>query len=201
MPATSTPTSPGFAYPPMVRVPALHYDFLAEGAEKVRRRCESTMVFTSAPPMLCLRLTKAEHQAHCIGDPTPVFTLFGELLPAKVGDPVEAGAAVVLAQAPRGANPAVLLHAVQRRVERSLFDPQNFVRDPLDVEGDALAVHRLALDGLQHQQRQGALQVIATRSGHSGSPLDFYRRMPHSGFPVKEKAGSTLSALMRGTFA
>jgi hypothetical protein len=36
MPTTSTATSPVFAYPPMVRVPTLHYDFEAEGAEKVR---------------------------------------------------------------------------------------------------------------------------------------------------------------------
>jgi hypothetical protein len=50
-------------------------------------------------------------------------------------------------------------------------------------------VHRLALYALQYQQRQGTLQVIATRSNHFGAPIDFYGRMRLFGLLVKAEIG------------
>jgi hypothetical protein len=50
-------------------------------------------------------------------------------------------------------------------------------------------VHRLALYALQYQQRQGTLQVIATRTDHFGSPIDFYGRMRLYGSLVKDEIG------------
>src|SRR5262245_23163408 len=63
-----------------------------------------------------------ENQVHCLGEPLPVPPFLGELLPACLGERIEARPSVVLRHLPFGGDPSLALQAVQRRVERSLVD-------------------------------------------------------------------------------
>src|SRR6185437_3986222 len=73
-------------------------------------------------------------------------------------------------------------------VKRPFFYAQHFVRYALDVERDTPPVHRTLLQTFQNQQRQRSLQILALRSSHSRTPLDFYRRMHAFDFDVKFQA-------------
>ena len=52
----------------------------------------------------------------------------------------EAGFSVLLGDAPLGFQPALLLHAVQGRVERAFLDAEQVARDALHVGGDRKSV-------------------------------------------------------------
>src|SRR4051794_31129236 len=69
-------------------------------------------------------LRVADHASHAFGEARPALFFQSELLPALSGDGVEARLAVFFGGAPIGADPAFLLHAVERGVERALFDAQ-----------------------------------------------------------------------------
>jgi len=56
-----------------------------------------------------------------------------------------------------------LLQAVQGRIERAFLQAQQAARDGLHVQGDAEAVIGTPVEGLQDEQFQGALQLIAAR--------------------------------------
>src|SRR6185436_20689262 len=74
-----------------------------------------------------------EDQVHRLGKPLPVAPLFGELLPACLGERIEAGAAVVLRHPPLRGDPSLALQAVQGGIERSLIDAGLVLRSLLDV--------------------------------------------------------------------
>ena len=77
-----------------------------------------------------------------LGQAGPVLFFLCKLLPAGGGEAIVARAAIVLGNAPLRGDPAILLHAVQRRVERTFLDSQDVIRNPLDMQGDAVAMHR-----------------------------------------------------------
>ena len=58
-------------------------------------------------------------------EPLPVLFFFGKLFPAFGGQPIVAGAAIVLGDAPFRADPPVLFHAVERGLERAFLDAQD----------------------------------------------------------------------------
>src|SRR6185437_14653897 len=95
----------------------------------------------------------------------PAGALGVQLTAAGGGEAIVTGAAAVFGGAPAGGDPAGGLHAVQRGVERPLLDPQEIAGDLVDVLGDAEAVHaflRAALQGVQHQQVERALEVVCS---------------------------------------
>src|SRR3954454_22463471 len=74
-------------------------------------------------------------------EPLPAFLFFSELFTAEGRERIEACLAVFPGRAPFGAYPTDLLHAMQRRVERSLLDAQQLIGNGMDPGGDAVAVH------------------------------------------------------------
>ena len=72
------------------------------------------------------------------GEALPLGDFGVELFASGPGQRIEAGAPVVLGCAPFGRNPALVLEAVQRRVERALLDAQQIIRNLLDALGDRL---------------------------------------------------------------
>src|SRR5512132_3057161 len=68
---------------------------------------------------------KAEDAVDGAGRAVPVGHQRGELAPALGRELVVPGAAVVLARAPRGADPPAAHHPLERRVERPLVDVED----------------------------------------------------------------------------
>src|SRR5262245_51265444 len=64
----------------------------------------------------------AEHLEDGAGVFGPTLCLQAELSPSRRGELVVLGLAIVLGESPLGVEPAALLHAMERRVERALFD-------------------------------------------------------------------------------
>src|SRR5258706_10881665 len=115
----------------------------------------------------------AQQPSDAVGQPRPALALELELAAALRRDGVDAGRAVALGQAPPALEQAVLGHAVQRRIERPLLDPEQLVRPALDVLGDGVAVQRAAgREGLEYEEGEGALKdVVLPRTAHRGIPI------------------------------
>ena len=108
-----------------------------------------------------------QHARNAGAQARPTFLFERELLATRPGDAVELGFAVLLGGSPLGAEPSVLLHAVERGVERSFLHAQEVGRHTLDVGRDRVAVHRASrLERLEHEERQGALQDVVLGARH-----------------------------------
>ena len=92
------------------------------------------------------------------------------------GQPIEARAAIVFAEAPLGGDPALLLHAMERGIERAFFHAQDIVGNALDVQRDSPAMHGVLLEAFQDEKRQGSLKGVIFRFAMAASPIDVYRR-------------------------
>src|SRR5690606_25459652 len=101
-----------------------------EGLTLSRRRRSHDMIDSPSP--LCV----FEDARHALGEPRPRLPLLLELPAACGRDRVEPCLASLLGDAPGGLQPAVLLHAVERRVERAFFDAKQFVGHALNVGRD-----------------------------------------------------------------
>src|SRR5947209_19842049 len=75
-------------------------------------------------------------------EPVPARLLLLELAPARLRERVELGAAARLVHLPLRGDPALLLDAVERRVDRSLLDFEHLARHLPDALDDAVAVQR-----------------------------------------------------------
>src|ERR1700734_2185107 len=91
----------------------------------------------------------------------PVIGFFGELLPTKRSQPVVLGAPVVGRLAPFGINPAVELQAVERWIQRALFDAEDFVGCLFDDLGDSIAVLRASGQRFQNEHVERALDKFS----------------------------------------
>jgi hypothetical protein len=90
----------------------------------------------------------------------------GELLTAGGSEGVELGATIGFGEGPFGAHPLVLIHAVEGRIERALFDAEEVAGDALDVEDDAVAVEGGAVrEGLENEELKGSLKIVLSHSG------------------------------------
>ena len=81
-----------------------------------------------------------EDERHRVDEPAPRLLLVFELLPAGPGDGVDLGLPSLVGIEPRRLQPAALLEAMQRRVERALPHQEGILRDLLDALRDAVAV-------------------------------------------------------------
>ena len=103
------------------------------------------------------RPMSATVRAHCgflVGDPPP----------ARARELVEPGAAVVVGDAPPRADPAALLQAEQRRVERALVELEQPFRDPIDSLREPESVlrpHRF--ERAEDHQVERALEDVGAR--------------------------------------
>src|ERR1700722_6840188 len=90
----------------------------------------------------------------------------GDLLAAGRGQLVIARAAVSGGDAPLCGHPALDEHALQRRVQRTLFDLQNVVGDALNGVGDLIAVHLArACESSQNQKMESARRNFVRLQG------------------------------------
>src|SRR5207249_10685677 len=129
-----------------------------------------------ARPWMEAPLRQSNDALDSLGEPRPALLLARELPASAGGERIESGFAVLLADAPCGPDPARLLHPVERRVERSLFDSQEIGGDALDVRRDGVAVHALLRgQGLEHEQHQRALNDVVSLCAH---PRLTYLAMP-----------------------
>src|SRR5450759_157279 len=96
--------------------------------------------------------------------------LFGQLLLARRCQAVIFGALVGLGLAPFRAHPALLLQAVQRRVERSRFHLEHLGGLRANGLADAIAVLRPPFEGAQNQHPERPLQQIDAAHGTYFTP-------------------------------
>ena len=83
--------------------------------------------------------------------------------------PVVLRLALVLGLAPLAGDEALVLEAVQRRIEGPLLDFQAVFGNLLDAQQDAVAVQRAERDGFQNQHVERALHQIGLLA-HSSPP-------------------------------
>src|SRR5262245_48333541 len=127
------------------------------------------MVVIANPPFLrCL-----QNLADRLGESFPVRRLDGELFAPRAGQFVILGATIVFRSAPLGLDPALLLHSVERRVERAFFDLQYVFGRLLNPLRDFVTVERAARERLENQHRQCALKQVRFRLSHNSFPLDW----------------------------
>src|SRR5262249_49499239 len=99
----------------------------------------------------------------------PLRALFVHGLPAGAGERIELRAPVVLAVAPLGLDPPLLLELVERGIERALADGEEVVGHLPNPLRDRPAVHRLGGHDFQDQQVERALYEVG-RFAHGLSP-------------------------------
>jgi len=92
--------------------------------------------------------------------------LFLESFSAFAGDLVVLCFSVVLGESPGGGDGAVEFEAVERGVEGSFFDLEDFVGEEVDGLGDGVAVEGSTLESVKDEEIEGALEEIG-RFGHS----------------------------------
>src|ERR1041385_9225760 len=85
----------------------------------------------------------AQNLANAGGQACPAFLFFSELFAAERRKRIEARLSIFLSHAPFSAHPTSLLHAMQRRIQRSLFNAQELIGNKMDMGGNGVAVHTL----------------------------------------------------------
>src|SRR6185437_8004412 len=116
-----------------------------EAARAVHARCSRR-----AP------LSDVEYELDGVHVPPPAVRLGADRAPARRGEPVVLGPAVVLARPPFALDPALLLEPLQRRIERTLIDVEHAARHLLNARADPPAVHRLEGERLQDEEVERA---------------------------------------------
>lgn len=105
-----------------------------------------------------LRSGVAQNPLYPIAQAYPALLLNLELLFASGGDAVKTCLSIFFRRAPLRAQPAILRHAVQGGVERTLFHAQQVRRHALDVCSDGVAMHAsLRSDCLEDDERERTL--------------------------------------------
>src|SRR5262245_40542606 len=120
--------------------------------------------------MRAVSLCEAEHLTDRFGQAVPLLLFICEVAFAGPRQSIQARTPVVLRNVPLGLDPACVLHAVKRRIERALFDAEDVSRDGADVRGDAVAVLRAETERLQDQKVQRALKRVGLSSSAEHLP-------------------------------
>src|SRR6185369_11244112 len=107
----------------------------------------------------------------------PLLDFAAEFLFSSDGQGIVFGATVVFGFAPLGADPTLLLEAVESGIERTLLDLEDLFRHYLDALRDGPAVHGLLGDHAHDEEVEGSLDEVGGL--HECSLLDYrqqYRR-------------------------
>src|SRR5262245_2990088 len=102
----------------------------------------------------------AQNSSHCFAQSLPVRSLGSELLATGLSQFVIFCAAIVLRSSPLGFDPTLLLHAIERRIERTLLDFQDLVGRLLNPLCNLVSVQRPARERSQNEHRQSPLQQV-----------------------------------------
>jgi hypothetical protein len=101
-----------------------------------------------------------EHECHRGGEAIPLVHFFAECFPSVRGERVVARAAIVHGGLPGALDPAAMLEALQRGIERSLIDVESSAGDLLNAESDSPAVHWLEGEGLEDEEVDAAAECV-----------------------------------------
>src|SRR4051812_20429210 len=94
-------------------------------------------------------------------DLVPAVRLFDELRTSVRRQPVVARAPVVLGGSPERRDPAAVLEAMERRIQRAVLDAEHFVRLVFDRVRDRVTVGRPQDEGFEHQHVERALEKLS----------------------------------------
>src|SRR5215510_11594109 len=94
-----------------------------------------------------------QNSPHRFAQPFPVRSLGSELLATGLRQFVIFCTAIVLRSSPLSFDPALFLHAIERRIERSLLDFQDVVGGLLNPLNDFVSVQRPARERSQNEHR------------------------------------------------
>ena len=111
-----------------------------------------------------------------------------DLAPPRVGQEVVARPAVVLGDPPLRVDPALPLHALERRIQRALLDREHVARHGLDPLGQPPPVHRLQRERAQHEELERALQNVGAVCAHSDSLFIFKRNCGAASSDCQDKS-------------
>src|SRR6185437_2099638 len=109
---------------------------------------------------------------------TPAGGLRTKGSPARGGEAVVLGLAVVLGGAPLTVDPALDFEALQGGVERALVHVQDAGRKLLDPLADAPAMHGLEREGLEDQKLEGAAEDVVLLNCHEPTLVGIQQKMP-----------------------
>src|SRR5215471_2670557 len=87
-----------------------------------------------------LRLGKTQNFADRFKQPVPLRFFFTQTFLPGSRETVDPSSPFVLGDAPFGSDPPRLLHAMKRRIQGPLLDPQRVVGDLLNPRGDAVTM-------------------------------------------------------------
>src|SRR5262245_43899982 len=109
-------------------------------------------------------LRRAHHAGDGCREPIPVGALLLELPAPEARQRIEARVAAGVGRRPRRAEPAALLEAMQRRIERPLLHLHDVAGHLLQPPRDRVAVDRTERDDFQDQHVERALQEVGFRA-------------------------------------
>src|SRR5262245_32020079 len=139
-------------------------------SSKSSSRCDHVVRRRRSQPM-DVPLCETQEFADRFGQALPPGLLLGEPLLTGFGQPVDPRPPIVFRHQPFGPDPAEMLHAVKRRIERAFFNPQHVVGDQLNVSRDTVSVLRTPSERREHQQIESSLKgVLFATSQHSHYP-------------------------------
>src|SRR5689334_18463442 len=119
-------------------------------------------------PRYSSRPLRRDHEVDGLGVARPLRKLGGELAPAGGGELVELRLAISLRVSPLCSEPSLLLHAMERGVERAFGDLQALSGDLLNPAEHGEAVHGTPAQGLEDEEVEGAAKEVEIRIGHGG---------------------------------
>ena len=107
-----------------------------------------------------MRPRQLHHAADGGGHAFPLAGFHRQLPASGRREPVVLGPPAQLRDGPLGFDPALVLEAMERRVERALIDLQDVLRDLLDALRDRPAVQRVGLQRPEDEQVERARQKV-----------------------------------------
>jgi hypothetical protein len=123
---------------------------------------------------------------HALHSALPALFLAGQLFSPLRRELVIFGAAIVFRSAPLRGDPAAFFNAMERRIKRTFFNPQQFFRDTLDVQRNAVAMHASDLrERLQDKKIKRSLKLVILSHGVPPRGLGFTSRIGFSYLDVK----------------
>jgi hypothetical protein len=108
--------------------------------------------------------------------PSPRFCLLPELSPPHGGELVVLRLASVLSGVPLGGDPAAILQAFERGVERARIHLEHVLGDLLNALSDPPPVHRSEGDRLEDEHVQGSLDDVTVFGGGPGHASELSSR-------------------------
>jgi len=105
-------------------------------------------------------LNKTQNFADRFKQAVPLGFLFTQTFLPSPSEAIDPRSPIVLGDPPFGGDPASLLHAMKRRIERPLLDAQCVVRDLLNTRGDAVSMLWLTTQCLKNKKVECPLECI-----------------------------------------